>query len=87
MSGFRVGLLLAAIAVFGAAAAPALADTSAAATPSPAATAAGPGVGAVAPKAALQSVLGGKTESFDLQAAAAQKPVVLYFFPEAFTAG
>lgn len=87
MAVSRVRPLLAAIVLCVAAAAPALANTSATATPSPAATAAGPGVGAVAPKVVLQSVVGGKAEAFDLQAAAAQKPVVLYFFPEAFSAG
>lgn len=44
-------------------------------------------VGATAPKTVLKSVIGGKVESYDLQAAAAKKPVVLYFFPEAFSAG
>lgn len=87
MATSRVSPILAVIALCVAAAAPALADTSATAAPSQAATAAGPGVGAVAPKVVLQSVVGGKEESFDLQAAAAQKPVVLYFFSEAFTAG
>lgn len=86
MAVSRFRPLLVAIVLCVAAAAPALANTSAAATPSPA-TAAGPGVGAVAPKVVLQSVVGGKAEAFDLQAAAAQKPVVLYFFPEAFSAG
>ena len=83
----RVRHLLAAIVLCVAAGSPALADTSATATPSPAPTASGPGVGAVAPKVALQSVLGGKEESFDLQAAAAHKPIVLYFFSKAFTSG
>jgi thioredoxin-dependent peroxiredoxin len=87
MRRFRIEPLLTAIAVSMAIVSPALADMSATATPSPAATAAGPGVGAVAPKVALQSVFGGKAESFDLQAAAAQRPIVLYFFPKAFTAG
>ena len=87
MRRFRVEPLLAAIALCMAIATPALADTSATATPSPAATAAGPGVGAVAPKVALQSLFDGKAASFDLQAAAAQRPIVLYFFPKAFTAG
>lgn len=87
MRRFRVEPLLAAIAVCVSVASPAFAGTSATATPSPAATAAGPGVGAVAPKVALQSVSDGKAVSFDLQAAAAHRPVVLYFFPAAFTAG
>ena len=87
MRRFRVEPLLAAVGLCMAIASPALADTNATATPSPAATAAGPGVGAVAPKVALQSVFGGKAESFDLQAAAAQRPIVLYFFPKAFTGG
>jgi len=87
MSRLRVEPLLAAIALCVAAAGPALADAGATATPSPAATASGPGVGAVAPKVALQSVLDGKVQSFDLQAAAAQKPIVLYFFSKAFTTG
>jgi len=87
MRRFRVETLVVTIAACVAIASPALADTSATATPSPAATAAAPGVGAVAPKVALQSVLGGKAASFDLQAAAAQRPIVLYFFPKAFTGG
>ena len=68
---------------------PAFADQSASAaavSPSPAAVA-GPGTGAMAPHVVLQSVIGGKIETFDLQAAAAKRPVVLYFFPKAFTAG
>lgn len=83
----RVEPIVAGLALCVGFASPALADASATAAPSPAATAAGPGVGAVAPKVALQSVVGGKPESFDLQAAAAARPVVLYFFPKAFTAG
>lgn len=79
--------VLAAIAACVGIASPVLADTNATATPSPAPTAAGPGVGAVAPKLSLQSVVGGKAESFDLQAAAAQRPIVLYFFPKAFSSG
>lgn len=85
MRRLRLEPLLAVIVLCAGVASPAFADTSA--TPSPAPTAAGPGVGAVAPKVALQSVIGGKAESFDLQAAAAQRPIVLYFFPKAFTAG
>lgn len=46
-----------------------------------------PGPGAQAPATVLQSVIGGKVESYDLQAAAAKRPVVLYFFPKAFTGG
>jgi hypothetical protein len=45
------------------------------------------GTGAVAPAIVLQSVIGGKVQKYDLQAAAAKRPVVLYFFPKAFTAG
>jgi thioredoxin-dependent peroxiredoxin len=45
------------------------------------------GTGAVAPATVLQSVIGGKVQKYDLQAAAAKRPVVLYFFPKAFTAG
>jgi len=81
MRRLHLGPIVAAIALC-AAATPALADASTTAAPSP-----GPGVGAVAPKVALKSVFGGKTESFDLQAAAAKKPVVLYFFPAAFSSG
>ncbi len=46
-----------------------------------------PGLGASAPKLVLASVVAGKTEQYDLQAAAAKRPVVLYFFPKAFTGG
>jgi peroxiredoxin len=46
-----------------------------------------PGPGAAAPATVLQSVIGGKVESYDLQAAVAKRPVVLYFFPKAFTSG
>jgi hypothetical protein len=35
----------------------------------------------------LQSVLGGKYETFDLKAASTGHTVVLYFFPKAFTEG
>jgi peroxiredoxin len=54
---------------------------------SPSAAASAPGVGAAAPGAVLQSVIGGKVESFDLLAAAKTQPIVLYFFPKAFTSG
>jgi thioredoxin-dependent peroxiredoxin len=47
-------------------------------------TAGGP---AMAPTTVLQSVIGGKEETYDLQKAAAVRPVVLYFFPKAFTGG
>jgi hypothetical protein len=43
--------------------------------------------GAKAPNVVLQSVIDGKIETYDLQAAAAKRPVVLYFFPQAFSAG
>lgn len=46
-----------------------------------------PGPGAKAPPVVLQSVIGGKVEKYDLQSAVAHGPVVLYFFPAAFTAG
>jgi hypothetical protein len=46
-----------------------------------------PGPGAKAPVTVLQSVVGGNVEAYDLQAAAAKRPVVLYFFPKAFTEG
>lgn len=46
-----------------------------------------PGPGAVAPTTVLQSVIDGKTEPYDLRAAAAKRPVVLYFFPKAYTTG
>ena len=42
---------------------------------------------AMAPATVLQSVIGGKVETYDLQKAAAVRPVVLYFFPKAFTGG
>lgn len=82
----RVGSIVVALALSAAGVAPALADTSTAA-PSPAATANGPGTGSVAPKVVLESALGGKEVTYDLQAAAAKRPVVFYFFPKAFTAG
>lgn len=87
MRRFRVEPLVAAIVLCVSFASPAFASTDATATPSPAATTTGPGVGAVAPAVTLESVFGGKAESYDLQAAAAKRPVVLYFFPKAFTAG
>lgn len=87
MRRFRFEPLLASIVLYAALASPVVADTTATAAPSPAATAAGPGVGALAPAVSLQSVFGGKAESYDLQAAAAKRPIVLYFFPKAFTAG
>ena len=87
MRRFRFEAVLGVIMLCASLASPVVADTTATATPSPAATPAGPGVGAVAPAVALQSVFGGKLESFDLQAAAAKKPIVLYFFPKAFTGG
>jgi len=46
-----------------------------------------PSVGSTAPEAVLQSVIGGKVESFDLLASAKTGPIVLYFFPKAFTSG
>jgi hypothetical protein len=53
-----------------------------------AAAAKGPAAaGAVAPKTVLKSVIGGKVETYDLQAAASKRPVVLYFFPQAFSSG
>ena len=44
-------------------------------------------IGSTAPAAVGQSVFGGKVEKFDLAAAAAKRPVVLYFFPQAFSEG
>ena len=43
--------------------------------------------GAVAPEFTAQAALGGKTFAFDLDKALARGPVVLYFFPAAFTSG
>jgi thioredoxin-dependent peroxiredoxin len=43
--------------------------------------------GDTAPAVTLKSVVDGKVEPYDLQAAVAKRPVVLYFFPKAFTAG
>jgi thioredoxin-dependent peroxiredoxin len=42
---------------------------------------------AAAPQVVLQSVINGNVETYNLQAAAAKRPVVLYFFPKAFTGG
>lgn len=44
-------------------------------------------VGATAPDFQLQGALGGKPLTFSLAQALRQGPVVLYFFPAAFTAG
>ncbi len=43
--------------------------------------------GAVAPAFKTQASLGGKDFDFDLQRALAKGPVVLYFYPAAFTSG
>jgi thioredoxin-dependent peroxiredoxin len=43
--------------------------------------------GATAPTFSAQASLGGKVFSFDLKAALAKGPVVLYFYPAAFTEG
>jgi peroxiredoxin len=43
--------------------------------------------GAVAPVFSTEASLGGKDFSFDLSAALAKGPVVLYFYPAAFTSG
>jgi thioredoxin-dependent peroxiredoxin len=43
--------------------------------------------GAVAPSFQTQAALGGKTFTFSLDAARKKGPVVLYFFPAAFTPG
>jgi hypothetical protein len=43
--------------------------------------------GDAAPEFTAQSVLGGKTVTFNLKDALAKHAVVLYFFPKAFTAG
>ncbi len=43
--------------------------------------------GSPAPTFAAQASLGGKVFEFDLAAALAKGPVVLYFYPAAFTAG
>ena len=44
-------------------------------------------VGARAPNFATQAALGGKTMSFDLRQALRRGPVVVYFYPKAFTQG
>ena len=44
-------------------------------------------VGAQAPAFTAQSAMGGKVGSFNLRAALRRGPVVLYFFPKAFTQG
>ena len=44
-------------------------------------------VGARAPDFTAQSAMGGKVESFTLRNALRRGPVVLYFFPKAFTQG
>jgi len=43
--------------------------------------------GAPAPDFTAQAALGGAVKEFDLKAALAKGPVVLYFFPKAFTSG
>jgi peroxiredoxin Q/BCP len=43
--------------------------------------------GAPAPDFTAQAALGGTVKDFDLKAALAKGPVVLYFFPKAFTSG
>ncbi|MBC2650845.1 peroxiredoxin [Novosphingobium aerophilum] len=44
-------------------------------------------VGAPAPQIVTQGAIAGKTFTFDLQKALKKGPVVLYFFPKAFTQG
>lgn len=44
-------------------------------------------VGATAPDFTAQSAMAGKVQSFNLRAALRRGPVVLYFFPKAFTGG
>ena len=44
-------------------------------------------VGAVAPDFTAQAALGGKPFSFSLADSLKQGPVVLYFYPKAFTSG
>lgn len=44
-------------------------------------------VGAKAPQFSTQGALGGKAYRFDLKAALRKGPVVLYFYPKAFTQG
>jgi peroxiredoxin len=43
--------------------------------------------GAVAPMFTAQATIGGKIFDFDMKAALAKGPVVLYFYPAAFTSG
>jgi peroxiredoxin len=43
--------------------------------------------GAVAPNFSARAALGGAVENFELKAALAKGPVVLYFFPKSFTSG
>src|SRR5579884_4419903 len=43
--------------------------------------------GAQAPEFTAQAALGGEVETFNLKAALAKGPVVLYFFPKSFTSG
>jgi peroxiredoxin len=43
--------------------------------------------GAVAPAFSVQAALGGVISTFDLKAALAKGPVVLYFYPKSFTTG
>lgn len=44
-------------------------------------------VGDTAPNFTTEAALGGKTHSFTLATALKKGPVVLYFFPAAFTSG
>jgi peroxiredoxin len=53
----------------------------------PSASQAALAVGARAPDFTGQSAMGGKVETFNLRAALRRGPVVLYFFPAAFTQG
>ncbi|HEX8058314.1 MAG TPA: peroxiredoxin [Novosphingobium sp.] len=53
----------------------------------PAAAQAELAVGAQAPDFTAQSAMAGKVQSFNLRAALRRGPVVLYFFPKAFTQG
>ncbi|MGP6158577.1 MAG: peroxiredoxin [Vulcanimicrobiaceae bacterium] len=64
--------LLAALLALGSAPAPALAELP---------------PGSVAPAFSTRASLGGKTFGFDLKSALAKGPVVLYFYPAAFTTG
>jgi len=43
--------------------------------------------GVVAPEFTAKAALGGDVQQFDLKAALAKGPVVLYFFPKSFTKG